>query len=65
MAQIVGLSFCGWVGVPIPSLEVIPGYRRWPVQIPYPSLIGVLARVTLMGEVRSIGQWKLPIIFLI
>lgn len=26
------LWFCGWVGVPTPPLEVLLGYRRWPVQ---------------------------------
>jgi hypothetical protein len=33
---------CGWVGVPVPSLDVLPGYRRWQVQASYPSLLGVL-----------------------
>lgn len=27
--QILGLRLCGWVAVPIPSLEVLPDYRRW------------------------------------
>lgn len=34
--QTVGLSFCGWVDVLILPLDVLPGYRRWLVQAPYP-----------------------------
>jgi hypothetical protein len=40
--QIVGQKFCGWVGVPIPPLEVLPGYRRWLFLAPYPPFLGVL-----------------------
>jgi hypothetical protein len=35
-----------WFDVPLPPLEVPLGYRRWPLQSPYPSLVGVSARVT-------------------
>jgi len=45
-AHLVG-RFYGWGGVPILSLEVLPGYKRWVVQGPYPPLLGVLASVTL------------------
>lgn len=42
----MGQMFSRWVGVLTPPLEVLPGYRRWPLQAPYPPLIGVSARVT-------------------
>ena len=32
--------FCGWVGVPLLPLEILPGYRKWPFQSPYPQLLG-------------------------
>lgn len=38
--QIVGQRLCDWVGIPVPPLEVLPGYRRWSAQVPYPSLLG-------------------------
>jgi hypothetical protein len=51
----LGSKFCGSVGVLVPPLEVLPGYRRWLFQGPYPSLLGVLARVTLLDS------WKFPL----
>ena len=33
---IVGWRFCGWICVLVPPLEILPGFRRWPVQAPYP-----------------------------
>ena len=27
--QILNQNFCGWVGIPISSMGVLPGYRRW------------------------------------
>jgi hypothetical protein len=33
--QIMGGSFYGCVGVLIPPLGVLPGYKRWPLQIPW------------------------------
>lgn len=53
---IVGLRFCGWLGIPVPLLEVFPGYRRWPFQVPYHPLLGALARVPL------IDSWKIPLL---
>jgi hypothetical protein len=44
---IVSCRFCGWVGLPISPLKILPGYRRWLIQAPYPALLGVLNRVTL------------------
>ena len=35
-----------WVGILITPMGVLPDYRRWPRQAPYPSLLRVLARVT-------------------
>jgi hypothetical protein len=31
-----GWKFCGRVGVPMDPLEFLPGYRRWPLYVPYP-----------------------------
>ena len=46
--QIVGQRFCDEVGIPIPLLEALLGYRRWPAQAVYLLVLGVLARVTLV-----------------
>ena len=43
--HISGGRFCGSVGVSLPPLEVLPGYRKWPHQ-PAFSLLDVSARVT-------------------
>jgi hypothetical protein len=32
-----GWKFCGWVGVPIPPLGLLPGHRRQPPQNLYPQ----------------------------
>jgi hypothetical protein len=34
-------KFCGWIGLPIIPLEVLPAFRRWPVKALYPTLLGV------------------------
>jgi hypothetical protein len=36
--QTVGWRFCGWVDIPIPPLEALPGYKGWLVQAPCPSI---------------------------
>jgi hypothetical protein len=38
--------FCGLVDVPLPPPEVLPGYERWPLQSPYPLLVGISVRAT-------------------
>ena len=48
----LNLMFCGWVAVFIPSLGVLPGYRRWHLQASYPPLLGVSARVTLIDSLE-------------
>jgi hypothetical protein len=48
--QIVDQKFCGWVGVPIPPLDALPGYRRWLIQALYPSLLGVLSKVIFVDS---------------
>jgi hypothetical protein len=45
--QTVGQRFYGWVDIPVPPLEALPDYRRWPVEAPCPPSLGVFARVTL------------------
>jgi hypothetical protein len=45
--QSAGQMFCDWVGVQIPLLAALPGYRRWLVQASCPPLAGVFSRVTL------------------
>lgn len=43
-----------WVdGVPLPLLEVPPGYNRWPVQSPYPLMVGISAKVTLRDSLET------------
>jgi hypothetical protein len=44
--QIVGRRFCAWVDIPVPPLEALPSYRRWPLQALYSPLLGVFAGVT-------------------
>jgi hypothetical protein len=47
-------GFCDWVVAPVPPLEVLPGYRRWPAQ--YPPLLGILDKITL------IDSWEFPLL---
>ena len=47
--------FCGWVSIPFSSLEVLPGYRRWPLQVPYPTHLWTLA---FDKEAKTIQQKK-------
>lgn len=46
----LGLRTCYQVDVPIPPLEVLPDYRRWPFQMPYLLFLRVLDRVTLIDS---------------
>ena len=55
---IVGQRLCGKRGVPIPSLQVLPCYRRWPGQALYPILLG------LLGSVTHIDSWVLPLLYI-
>jgi hypothetical protein len=60
------------VGHPYPSTSVLPGQRRWPLQDPYPPLLGVSARVTPLDILellppnpcpRSLAyafEWQMP-----
>jgi hypothetical protein len=50
-SRLADSSKVNWLSFPIPSLEVLPGYRRWPCQVPYPLLLGVLANVTLINSI--------------
>lgn len=50
-----GKRFCGWAGVTHPSLEDLPGYRRWLVQAPYPPLLEIFSRVNFMDS------WEFPL----
>ena len=48
------------VSVFIPPLGVLPGYRRWPLQAPYASLLGVSAKVTPIDSLEPpflLGLW--------
>lgn len=49
---VVDGRLCVWGGVPIPPLQGILGYRRFPVQAPYPPLLGALASVTLADSLE-------------
>jgi hypothetical protein len=33
---------------PGPLLEILPDYKKWPVEIPYTPLLEVLIRITLI-----------------
>jgi hypothetical protein len=50
-----------WVGYcSYPSLEVMPGYRKWPLQNPYLPLLAVSARVVLIDTLEPTpfpGLW--------
>lgn len=60
--QILGQWFCTWVGVLVPPLEVLPGYRRCQLQAPYPSLLGVSTRATPITSwfYPMPGLWQIP-----
>ena len=44
------LMVCGWVGISVSPLEVLPGYRSGPFPVPYPPFLGVSAKVTLIDS---------------
>ena len=51
----------------VSSLEALLGYKRQPVQTPYPSLIAVLSRVTIINfrkfqlhYVFTLPSWNVP-----
>ena len=46
----------GQVGVPVPPLEVLPGYRRWPVQPLYLPGLRDYARVSFKDSRDSLLQ---------
>ena len=51
-----GSKICVCISVQIHPLEILPGYKIWPVHAPYPLLIVILARVTL------IESWEFPLL---
>jgi hypothetical protein len=51
--HIWGQKFCGWVPPSGTPLGVLPGYRKRPLQDPYPPLLGV------SGRVAPITPWSL------
>lgn len=53
--QIMSERFCGYIGVPITPLEVLPSYKRLLFQVPNLILLGVLARV------MPIVSWQFPL----
>ena len=50
--QVVDKRFYGWVGVQVPLLEDLLGYRRWLVQTLCPSLV----KVFLLGPLLEIPE---------
>jgi hypothetical protein len=54
VGQVLGQRFCGWVGVLIPLLGVLPDYRRWLLRAPYLPLVGVSARVILLDSLEPL-----------
>lgn len=51
------LKDCGGTGVFDPPLGTLPGYMRWPPQVPYLLLLGISAIVT---PIYSLGSPLLP-----
>ena len=47
----------GWVAILISPVGVLPGYRKWPLQDPYPSLLEISARV---APIRPSGAAPYP-----
>ena len=45
-------GLCSLVGIPIPLLEVLPGYKRWLFQVPYSLFI---ASSLSMRQPRFLG----------
>lgn len=54
-----GLKFFGWVVILIPPLGVLTGYRKWPLQDLYPSLLEVATRVTVIDSLK-LPQFQVP-----
>lgn len=44
----LGPRFCGWVGIPIPSIDGSSGFRNWSVEVLCP--LGVVASVNLIDS---------------
>lgn len=66
-AHLVGRTHFGfkvlWVGwYPYPSTGVLPSYRKWPPQAPYPPLLWVSTRVTPIDSLGPLfpvpGLWR-------
>jgi hypothetical protein len=48
------------IDVPFSPLEVLPGYRRWPLQSLYPPLVGISARDTPIDLPSSLPPHPRP-----
>lgn len=48
--QVVGPLIFGWMGIQGTRPGALPAYRRWPVHIPYPPLLGVLTKATVIDR---------------
>lgn len=49
-------GFCGCFSVLFPPLGILPGYRRWPLQAPYPQLFKVSTSVTPIDSLAAPPQ---------
>jgi len=46
----MGQRFCGWVGVPLTPLKVLPGDKRRSFQVPHLLFLGILARAIVISS---------------
>jgi len=54
--QILDGRICRWVGDFYPPLDVLPGYRRWPLWAPSLPLLRVSASVTRIDSLKPPSQ---------
>ena len=63
--QILGWRCCKLFSVPLPILEILPGYRRWPLQSLQPQMLGISASFTLIDSLEpptTSSLWSLQLI---
>jgi hypothetical protein len=56
----LGVWFCGKVTLLIHFLGVLPGYQKWPLHDPYPTLLGISVGV---APIDSLGLLPIPVLW--
>lgn len=53
----------GWVGVSITPLRLLPSYRRWSLQVPYPrySESQLRSPLLILGYLSQVSSWRCPL----